>query len=225
MVSNDPLLSVEYLSKSFPSGHEVVEILKTTNLTLFGSSTTSIQGASGSGKTTLLNLIAGLDNIDSGEVRWEGRSIKLLSDYELHQYRARFIGFIFQHYSLLPELSVLENVLLPGRIIGNYDPDRAEELIKRVGLEAHKLDSPRTLSGGERQRVAIARALYNRPKLILADEPTGNLDEVSAREIVDLLWEVTAEQHAALILITHNPVFAKRADYRYRLSEGKLWHD
>ena len=225
MVSNDPLLSVEYLSKSFPSGHQTVEILKTTNLTLFGSSTTSIQGSSGCGKTTLLNLIAGLDQIDSGEVRWEGRSIKQLPGTELNQYRARFIGFIFQHYSLLGELSVLENVLLPGRIVGHYDPSRAEALIKRVGLEAHVADSPRTLSGGERQRVAIARALYNHPKLILADEPTGNLDEVSAREIVDLLWEVTQEHHSALILITHNPIFAKRADYRYKLSEGKLWHE
>lgn len=224
-MNNDPLLSVEYLSKSFPSGHITVEILRSINLSLFGSSTTSIQGASGCGKTTLLNLISGLEAIDKGEIRWEGRSIKIMSDEVLHKERAKFIGFIFQHYSLLSELSVLENILLPGRIIGNCDRGRAEDLAIRVGLEDHLNDSPRTLSGGERQRVAIARALYNHPKLILADEPTGNLDEVNARAIIDLLWEVTHEHNAALILITHNPIFAQLADYKYRLSEGKLWHD
>ena len=225
MVMNDPLLSVEYLSKSFPSGLATIEILKTINLTLFGSSTTSIQGVSGCGKTTLLNLIAGMETIDSGEVRWEGRSLKLFSDADLHRARAKFIGFIFQHYSLLHELSVLDNVLLPGRILGNCDRERAEELIVRVGLEGHALDSPRTLSGGERQRVAIARALYNSPKLILADEPTGNLDEANARSIIDLLWKMTHEYNSALILITHNPTYAHLADYRYRLSEGKLWQE
>lgn len=224
-MNSDPLLSVEYLSKSFPSGQTTIEILKTINLSLFGRSTTSIQGSSGCGKTTLLNLISGLETIDKGEVRWEGRSIKLMTDSELHRARAKFIGFIFQHYSLLSELSVLENILLPGRIIGNFDRARAEELAIRVGLEAHMHDSPRTLSGGERQRVAIARALYNNPKLILADEPTGNLDEVNGRAIIDLLWQVTHEFNAALILITHNPLFAHLADYKYRLSEGKLWHD
>ena len=222
-MNNDPLLSVEYLSKSFPSGHLQVDILKSLNLTVFPRTTTSIQGASGCGKTTFLNLISGLETIDTGEVRWEGRSIKLLSDEQLHRLRAQFIGFIFQHYSLLPELSVLENILLPGRIAGKINRERAEELVVRVGLQDHISDGPRTLSGGERQRVAIARALYNNPKLILADEPTGNLDEANAHGIMELLWEVCREQGAALILITHNPAFAARADYRWKLSEGKLW--
>jgi len=220
---NDPLLSVEYLSKTFPSGHTTVDVLKTINLTLFGSSTTSIQGASGSGKTTLLNLISGLETIDTGEVRWEGKSIKLLSHAALHRLRAQFIGFIFQHYSLLCELSVIDNIVLPGRILGNTNRDHAEALAVRVGLQDHLNDSPRTLSGGERQRVAIARALYNSPKLILADEPTGNLDEVNGHAIIELLWQMTHEHHAALILITHIPLYAQKADFRYRLSEGKLW--
>ncbi len=224
-MNNDPLLSVEYLSKSFPNGLTRVDVLKAVNLTLFGSSTTSIQGASGCGKTTFLNLISGLETMDGGEVRWDGRSIKLMRDAELHRERAAFIGFIFQHYSLIPELSVLENVLLPGRLLHNCDRERAEELIQRVGLAEHRHDSPRTLSGGERQRAAIARALFNHPKLILADEPTGNLDELSARAVMDLLWEVTHEHQAALILISHNPLYAQKADYRYRLSEGKLWRE
>ncbi len=224
-MTNDPLLSVEYLSKSFPSGHTTVEILRTINLTLFPGSVTSIQGASGCGKTTFLNLISGLETIDTGEVRWEGRSIKLLSDAELHKLRAQFIGFIFQHYSLLPELSVIENILLPGRIVGRIDRELAESLALRVGLQEHLQDTPRTLSGGERQRVAIARALYNSPKLILADEPTGNLDEMNGHAIIELLWEVTRERGAALILITHNPIYAHRADFRYKLSEGQLWQE
>ena len=224
-MSNEPLLSVEYLSKSFPSGHTTVEILRTINLTLFPGSVTSIQGASGSGKTTFLNLISGMETLDTGEVRWEGRSIKLLSDAALHRLRAEFIGFIFQHYSLLPELSVVENILLPGRILGRVNREHAESLAMRVGLQDHLHDSPRTLSGGERQRVAIARALYNSPKLILADEPTGNLDEMNGHAIIELLWEVTREHHAALILITHNPLYAHKADFRYKLSEGKLWQE
>lgn len=222
---NDPLLSVEYLSKSFQSGLATVEVLKAINLNLFPGSTTSIQGSSGSGKTTFLNLVSGMDRMDGGEVRWEGRSIKLMSEAQLHRERAQFIGFIFQHYSLLPELSVMENILLPGRIAGKVDRVKAEELAGRVGMAEHLNDSPRTLSGGERQRVAIARALYNNPKLILADEPTGNLDEVNGHAIIDLLWEVTKERGAALILITHNPVYARRADYRYKLTEGKLWQE
>lgn len=222
-MTNDPLLSVEYLSKSYPSGHTTVEILRAINLAVFPGSTTSIQGASGCGKTTFLNLISGLEKIDTGEVRWEGRSIKLLSGAQLNQLRAQFIGFIFQHYSLLPELSVIENILLPGRIVGRINREHAESLAVRVGLQDHLQDTPRTLSGGERQRVAIARALYNSPKLILADEPTGNLDEVNAHAIIELLWEITREHNAAVILITHNPVYAQKADHRYKLSEGKMW--
>lgn len=221
-MTNDPILSVEYLAKSFPSGTATVEILKEINLTLFPGNSMSIQGVSGCGKTTLLNLIAAIESPDKGEVRWEGRSVKLMTDEDLHKERARFIGFIFQHYSMIAELSVLDNVLLPGRIVGNLDTNRALELIERVGLSELVEASPRTLSGGERQRLAIARALYNHPRLILADEPTGNLDEANGRVVIDLLWEVAKENSAAVLLITHNPFFAHRADFRYRLSEGGL---
>ncbi len=224
-MNNDPLLSVEYLSKSFRTGHSTVELLHDINLNLFPSCSMSVQGISGCGKTTLLNLIAAIEIPYKGEVRWQGRSVRLMTDTDLHRERARFIGFIFQHYSLIPELSVLDNVLLPGRIVGNIDTDRALELIERVGLTSFVKSSPQTLSGGERQRLAIARALYNKPKLILADEPTGNLDEVNGRAVVDLLWDVARENEAAVVLITHNPIYAHRADYRYRLSEGNLYKE
>jgi len=221
-MNNDPLLSVEYLSKSFPNGMERIDLLKAINLNLFAGNSMSIQGASGCGKTTFLNLIAGLENIDSGDVRWDGESIKLLSARDLHRKRAEFVGFIFQHYSLLSELSLLQNVMLPGRICGNLDRERGLDLIEQVGLTDRLSANIQTLSGGEKQRLAIARALYNNPRLVLADEPTGNLDEHSAAAIMQLLWDICKRSDAALVLITHNPAFAAAANFRYRLSDGGL---
>jgi len=221
-MNNDPLLSVEYLSKSFPNGLETIELLKEINVNLFAGSSMSIQGASGCGKTTFLNIIAGLETIDSGDVRWDGEAIKLLSDQALHRKRAEFVGFIFQHYSLLSELSVLENVILPGRICGHIDRERGFELIEQVGLSDRLDANIQTLSGGEKQRLAIARALYNSPRLILADEPTGNLDEGSGYAVMELLWDLCRKHNSALVLITHNPTYAAGADYRYRLHDGGL---
>lgn len=221
-MNNDPLLSVEYLSKSFPNGLDRIELLKEINVNLFAGNSMSIQGASGCGKTTFLNLIAGLETIESGDVRWDGESIKLLSDHDLHRKRAEFVGFIFQHYSLLSELSVLENVMLPGRICGNMDRERGLDLIEQVGLTDRLGANIQTLSGGEKQRLAIARALYNNPRLVLADEPTGNLDEHTATTIMQLLWDICKRSDAALVLITHNPDFAGMANFRYRLSDGGL---
>jgi ABC-type lipoprotein export system ATPase subunit len=185
----------------------------------------SIRGESGSGKTTLLNLLAGIEQPDTGTVTWQGAAIAALSRAELARRRARLIGMVFQAYYLIPELTALDNVALAARMLGVAPAAarrRAAELLAEVGLAERVASLPLQLSGGERQRVAFARALINEPAVVLADEPTGNLDEASAQRVMACLFETTARRGAAFVLVTHHAGFAAEAERRLLLHGGKL---
>ncbi|WP_117237304.1 ABC transporter ATP-binding protein [Thermus sediminis] len=164
----------------------------------------ALLGPSGSGKTTLLHLLAGLLPLQKGEIYWEGEAIRGLSEGVLARRRLGFLGLVFQHHFLFPELTALENVLAPGYLVGRVDRERALALLKRLGLSQRAHFFPQRLSGGERQRVAVARALYLRPRLLLADEPTASLDRRQAQEVLRLLLELSREVAAALVLATHD---------------------
>jgi lipoprotein-releasing system ATP-binding protein len=220
-----PVLETREIIKSFPNGRDVIEVLQGVTLTLHKGETVAIQGESGCGKTTFLNIISGLETLDSGELLWDGKSIETRSTSSLATLRARQMGLIFQAYYLLPELNVLDNVILSTRLLKvpkSQERSRARELLIRVGLKDRMHFSVEKLSGGERQRVAIARALMNRPNLILADEPTGNLDEQTGNSVIELLLTIAREEGASLILVTHNSAHARKTDVRYRLHLGKI---
>jgi ABC-type lipoprotein export system ATPase subunit len=186
----------------------------------------AIVGPSGSGKTTLLNMIGTLDRPDSGKMLFEGQDLSNLSDQELAVFRNEKIGFVFQMHNLLPQLTLLENILLPTltnkKLQGKETLERAKHLISRMGLSNVAHQKPSQLSGGECQRTAVARALINRPKLILADEPTGALDHQSAFNLTDLLVELNKEEGLMLIVVTHSMDIAKKMNQIYSLEEGKL---
>jgi predicted ABC-type transport system involved in lysophospholipase L1 biosynthesis ATPase subunit len=209
----DPVLKAIGLSKTYPSGDKTLGVLSGVDLSVNAGESVSIRGESGSGKSTLLNLLAGLDRPDAGELFWGGEAAHRLSLGELTARRGRFLGMVFQAYYLIPEIDAFANVLMGARMlggIGRAERDRATALLRRVGLAERGHHLPSQLSGGERQRVAVARALMNRPKVILADEPTGNLDERTGDEVIALLLEVCAEEQTALVLVTHNPAHAKK---------------
>ena len=212
-----PILQATGLHKSYLSGERRIEVLRGVDLAISAGESVSIRGESGSGKSTLLNLLSGLDAPDSGELRWEGEtSIDAAR-------RGRLLGLVFQAFYLVPEIDAEANVLLAARLLGKIGPaerERARELLRRVGLGERAHHTPAKLSGGERQRVAIARALMNRPKLILADEPTGNLDEGSGDSIIDLLLSLGREEGCALVLVTHNAAHAGRCARKLFLREG-----
>ena len=219
------VLRASGLSKTYPSGDKTLGVLAGVDLAVAAGESISIRGESGSGKSTLLNLLAGLDRPDAGELFWAGEAAHQLSLGELTARRGRFLGMVFQAYYLIPEIDALANILMGARMVGRVgqtEHDRAGALLKRVGLAERGHHLPAQLSGGERQRVAVARALMNRPKVILADEPTGNLDERTGDEIVSLLLEVCAEEQAALVLVTHNPAHAARTSGQYNLHNGTL---
>lgn len=203
-------------------------VLAGVDLAIAPGDTFSIIGASGSGKSTLLNLLGTLDQPTTGTVVLFGRAVQGLSERELAAQRAETIGFIFQLHHLLPQLSALENVLVPTLAVGpghtDAEPpeDRARRLLQRVGLAQSMDKRPAQLSGGERQRVAVVRALINRPKLLLADEPTGALDEANASGLVDLLVELNQETGVAIVMVTHNPELARRLQWVGRLHQGTL---
>ncbi len=216
---SDPIFQATGLCKTYLSGERKLEVLRNVDLTISAGETLSIRGESGSGKSTLLHLLAGLDKPDAGTVLWEGSA-----DTGPGR-RARFLGMVFQSFYLIPELNALDNVLMAARMTGRLDASvrtRASALIERVGLTERGHHLPAQLSGGERQRVAIARALMNSPRLLLADEPTGNLDEKTGESILELLLAVAAEQGTALVLVTHNPAHALRASRRATMHAGEL---
>lgn len=221
----ETVLEAIQVFKSFPNGSDTVDVLKGIDFKLLAGETVSIRGESGSGKTTFLNIISGLESFKEGELHWGSSSIKGENRTRLAKLRSKQMGLIFQSYYLVPEINVFENVLLSARLIkgvGKEDRDRATELLVRVGLEHRMKFSIEKLSGGERQRVAIARALMNKPSLILADEPTGNLDEKTGNSIINMLLQIVKEEGASLILVTHNPEHAQKTDLRYHLHLGKL---
>ncbi len=221
----DPILTAEDLRKSYRSGDREIAVLRAAGLAVGAGESVGIRGESGSGKTTLLNLLAGLDTADGGEIRWAGTPLAGRSRNTLAGLRARFLGMVFQAYYLIPELDAVGNVLMARRILGRIgaaERARARELLAPVGLAERARHLPSQLSGGERQRVAIARALMNAPRVILADEPTGNLDEHTGETVVDALLGACAGQGAALVLVTHNPDHAARCHRRLLLHDGIL---
>ena len=220
------VLSARGVRKSFKApGGSSIEVLRGVCLDIRAGESVSLRGESGAGKTTLMNVVAGLESPDGGEVWWEGARADALSNSAQARLRAGFMGFVFQNYCLVPELTALENVEFAARICGAYSraaSRRARELLESVGLGGRLNYLPGRLSGGERQRVAIARALLNRPRILLADEPTGNLDEDTANSVMDILLSLGRENSAALLLITHNPAFAKMTSREVLLTKGGI---
>jgi lipoprotein-releasing system ATP-binding protein len=225
VASASSVLRVVNLRKNYLSGDRTLEVLRGVDFDVTAGETVSIRGESGSGKSTLLNIVAGLDRPDAGELFWAGEAAHKLSLSELTARRGKFLGMVFQSYYLVPEIDALANVLLGARLVGSVgaaEKARALDLLKRVGLAERSHHLPAHLSGGERQRVAVARALMNRPKLILADEPTGNLDERTGDEVIELLLQVCAEERTALVLVTHNPAHAKKTARQLTLKSGQM---
>ena len=213
------------LTKTYQDGVRRVEVLKGVDLTIEPGEMVAIVGPSGSGKSTLLHLLGALDRPDFGSVEIGGRSLAGLSGGALAAFRNRTIGFVFQFHQLLPDFTALENVMLPGRIAG-LDPravhENARRLLTEVGLEARLEHFPNQLSGGERQRVALCRALALEPPLLLADEPTGNLDPASGETVFQLLLDLQARHRTTGVLVTHNPEIAERCSRIQRLEGGVL---
>lgn len=215
-------LTCSALNKTFCLGHTDIEILRGLDAAFSRNSLSTIQGISGSGKSTLLQILGGLEHPDAGEVRWEGEAIYGWSRGQLAAWRNLSVGFVFQAYHLFPELSALENVEFPARLARRGDSEIGGHLLDQVGLGKRLHHRSSELSGGEQQRVAIARALRNNPALLLADEPTGNLDVASGHEIIDLLLRLHEERGNCLIIVTHDNAIAALGHHRYRLEEGKL---
>jgi ABC-type lipoprotein export system ATPase subunit len=222
------VVELENVAKSYgaPGGGEAVEIFRDVNLSVAEGERVALLGPSGSGKSTLLNMIGALDKPDRGMVRVAGRNLTELSEDALASFRNETVGFVFQLHHLLPQCTIFENVLVPAlaRTPREMDPlrTRAERLLEQVGLQHRMKHRPGELSGGERQRVAVARALINNPKVLLADEPTGALDRVSATRLVDLLNDVNRHENVTLIVVTHAAEVAARMERVFEFVEGKL---
>ena len=219
------LLSAHNVSKSYTMGKRSLEVLRGVSLDVARGDFLALRGASGAGKSTLLHLFGGLDSPNSGEIWFGGRNLAQLTEQDIAILRNSKVGFIFQSYHLLPELDALENVCLPARMLrkpADIAEKRGRELLARVGLGERMDHKPYELSGGEQQRVAIARALMNEPELILADEPTGNLDSHTGTEIVDLLDRLRADKNTTLIIATHDAAIAARAPKVIQLVDGQI---
>jgi ABC-type lipoprotein export system ATPase subunit len=222
---SEPLLSARGVSKTYELGRRSLEVLRGLNLTVERGEFLALRGASGAGKSTLLHLLGGLDTPNAGEIWFAGQNLASLSNGELARFRRARVGFVFQSYHLLPELSALENVCLPARVArvsaGNAEK-RGRDLLARVGLAERVEHRPYELSGGEQQRVAIARSLINAPELLLADEPTGNLDSHTGGEIIELLCALHAERQTTLLVATHDAKIAARAPKVVELVDGQI---
>jgi putative ABC transport system ATP-binding protein len=220
-----PFLRLDDLSKSYLEGETRRAVFHEINLTVGRGEIVAILGKSGSGKTTILNLVSGIDRVDAGRVLLEGRELTALDERQLTLYRRRSVGFIFQFFNLIPTLSVWENLTLPLELNGMTTADdyqRARDLLQVVGLPDRKSAFPDRLSGGEQQRVAIARALVHDPLLVLADEPTGNLDEETGRQVLSLLESLTRQVGKTMLLVTHSTEAAAVSDRVFTLRDGHL---
>ncbi|MFQ3215116.1 MAG: putative ABC transport system ATP-binding protein [Marivirga sp.] len=220
------ILLVNHLSKKYTSGSKSLTVLDDISFEIAPGSSCAIVGASGSGKTTLLGLCAGLDAASTGNIILNGQSLDRLSEDERAAIRNHSVGFVFQSFNLLPTLTALENVMVPLELLGRSDAKKvASELLGKVGLEDRMDHYASQLSGGEQQRVSIARAFSNDPKILFADEPTGNLDEETGATIENLLFELNAELGTTLVLVTHDNELAQRTDRIIKLKGGKLQED
>ena len=222
---NEPMLSARAVTKSYAMGRRSLEVLCGVNLDVARGEFLALRGASGAGKSTLLHLIGGLDSPNSGDIYFDGQNLAAFSERKLTEFRNRRVGFVFQAYYLLPELDALENVCLPARMArvpAAQAVERGRELLSLAGLKDRMDHKPYELSGGEQQRVAIARALINEPELLLADEPTGNLDSHTGGEIIELLKNLRVEKHMTLIIATHDTQVAATAPKVVELADGRI---
>lgn len=216
-------LLIKNLQKSFKQGEDQVTVLRGLNADIKNGEVVAIVGQSGSGKSTLLSLLAGLDQADSGEVVVDGVNISALDEKKITEFRGQNIGIVFQQYHLVSHLTSLENVMLPMEILNRPDVEaQAEALLKEMGLDHRMNQFPSRMSGGECQRVAIARALAVRPKILLADEPSGNLDIHTGEKVMDIFFDAVKKYRTTTILVTHSEALAKRCQRTLRLSEGQL---
>ncbi len=222
------LLQLQNISKGYgqPGSHSYRPVLNKLNLELNAGQKVAVVGPSGSGKTTLLNLMGTLDLPDEGKINFEGKDITGYSKTELAAFRNRQLGFVFQLHHLMPQLTLWENVLLPllpqGNKISKEEKDWAEYLIQKVGIWEQRDQKPSQMSGGECQRTAVVRALINKPKLVLADEPTGALDEDNAAALIELLLNISSEEGVTLVTVTHSTEMANQMDKKYILKNGQL---
>ena len=217
------MIALHGVSKTVPSGDAMLTILHPLDLRIDAGHVAAIVGPSGSGKSTLLGLLAGLDSPSTGRIEIDGHDITAMSEDELARFRGTRIGFVFQFFHLLPSLTALENVRVPLEIAGAADAgSRADALLTEVGLAPRRHHYPSQLSGGEQQLVAIARALANNPAILLADEPTGNLDSGTGHHIIDLLLDVNRTRQTTVVLVTHDAELAARADMTISLRDGRV---
>ena len=217
------IVTAENLTKHYGAGTNLTKALDGVSLTIAEGEFAAIAGASGSGKSTLLHLLGGLDRPTSGRVQIRGKDLYAMKEEELTVFRRREIGFVFQNYNLVPVLNVLENIVLPAELDGK-DPDKTyiAQIVDALGLTEKLSNMPNTLSGGQQQRVAVARALASKPALILADEPTGNLDSRTGHEVISLLLETSRTFHQPIVMITHNEEIARMADRVIRMEDGQI---
>ncbi len=225
MPERTPILSARGITKSFPSAELTLEVLRGIDLDLYPGEVTSVVGASGTGKSTLLHILGALDRPDAGQVILDGVDLGQVAPRPLAGIRNTRIGFVFQFHHLLPDFTARENVALPAMITGlsrDQSMARADELLAAVGLSGRAHHCPGRLSGGEQQRVAVARALVNRPRVLLADEPSGNLDRASSDRLHEVLWEMGPAEGQSLLVVTHDPQLATRAGRVMELRDGCL---
>ena len=219
----ESILEVQNITKEVNSPEGVLTILKDVNLTINSGDVTSIVGPSGSGKTTLLAIMAGLDLPSRGRIKLMGHEITTMNEDKRAQVRSNDVGFVFQSFHLLPRLSALDNVMLPLEILGDKNAKKKSlEALDKMGLEKRVRHLPNQLSGGEKQRVAIARAMVKQPKILFADEPTGNLDKTSTEVISDLLFSINRSSQTTIVIVTHDLLLAQNCETMHELNEGSL---
>lgn len=222
MTTSFPVVQLNGVQKSFSAGGASVPVLRGVDLTLSAGETLALTGESGSGKSTLLHIAGGLEIADEGVVCVAGQNLGALSDSARAEVRRKDLSVVFQQFNLIPSLTVEDNIKFQARLAGRVDNNSIQRLSEQLGLVNHMQKYPEALSGGQQQRVAIARAIASRPKVLLADEPTGNLDEGTAREVLDQLLQLVEDTGAALLLVTHSPAVAARMNRRLHLSQGHL---